>query len=339
MAKNDPISIINQHIKTGEFSRLYLLFGNEEYLVRQFKETLVSTLISNDDTMNFSLYKGDHCDVKTILNDAETMPFFSDRRVILVEDSGFFNKANDMLADGFETIPDTTVLIFCEKNVDKRLRTYKALAKSGTLLEFETPDEATLLAWLKKRLKSDGCSVDDAAVYKLLEATGSDMNRLQNEAEKLKSYCFEKKRITAADVEQLCVSQIENKVFDMTDAIAQQDTETALRLYNDLLMLREPAMRVLYLITRHYNILLQIKKMLEECANQKRIAAVVKIPPFAVKKYTAQCKNETYQSLLAKAESCLNADFKIKSGQITDQNAVEMLIIELVHPKEPSARA
>ena len=125
----------------------------------------------------------------------------------------------------------------------------------------------------------------------------------------------------------------------MTDAISRQDTETALRLYNDLLMLREPAMRVLYLITRHYNILLQVKKMLEERADQKRIAAVVKIPPFTVKKYSAQCKNETYQSLLAKAESCLNADFKIKSGQTTDRDAVEMLIIELVHPKEPSAGA
>ncbi len=331
MNKNNSMSIINEHIKKQSFSSIYLLFGEEHYLLQQYKGKLCQALLPPEDTMNLSVYKGDHCDVDSIINDCQTLPFFAERRVVLVEDSGFFKSANDALADSLSDIPESTCLIFCEQDVDKRGRLYKAAAKYGSVLSFDTPDEKTLLSWLKSILQADGIQVRDAAVYQLLEAVGSDMTRLRNEAEKLIDYCYEKKEITAADVMEICVSQTENKIFDLTDAIAKRDKGTAIRLYNDLLQLREPAMRILFLIHRHYMILAQMKRMLLDRADASQIASLLKIPPFTVKKYAAQCRNYDYKNLLHKVDLCQGADYAIKSGQLSDKSAVEMLIIDLIH--------
>lgn len=331
MSKNDSMSIINEQIKNASFSKVYLLYGTEAYLLKQYKEKLRSALISAEDTMNFSLYKGEQCNADSIISDSQTLPFFADRRVILVEDSGFFKSANDALADSLSELPDSTCLIFCEHEVDKRGRLYKAVSKTGTALSFDTPDERTLLIWLKSLLQTDGIQADDAAVYKLIESVGQDMTMLQNEAEKLKDFCFERKLITVSDVEAISVSLTENKIFDMTDAISRKDKAEAILLYNDLLTLREPAMRILFLISRHYNILAQVKRMQMDGADNGHIASIVKIPPFTVKKYTAQSKNYLYPDLLKKIDLCQHTDYAIKSGQMTDKQAVEMLIIRLVH--------
>lgn len=330
MAEKDGMSIINSHIKEGSFSQIYLLGGGEKYLLAQYKDNLVNALIDTSDTMNYVVYKGENAKSDQILDFAMTMPFFADRRVLLVEDSDFFKKGNDDIERLFCELPETTTIVFSETNIDKRSKLYKAVAKLGTVALFETPDEKTLLVWLKSIFKKEDIQIDDSAVYRLLEGVGMDMNTLYNEAEKLKSYCIEKGNVTLEDVEVLSINQIEGKIFDMMDALSRRDKKATLDLYSDLLLLREPAMRLLYLITRQFNIILKTKMALENGKDNSQIASVVKIPPFTVKKYIAQCKGYTCSQLLDRVNWCQEADTAIKTGAMKDNMAVEMLIIKLL---------
>ncbi len=330
MAEKSGITIINSHIESGDYAGIYLLCGEEKYLVKQYKDKLVSSLIDVKDTMNFSLYKGDNAKVEQIADSALTMPFFSDRRVVLVEDSEFFKKGSEELEKLMSELPDTTVLIFVETNIDKRNKLYKTVSTKGTVASFDTPDEKTLLIWLKSLFTKEGINASDSAIYYLLESVGMDMNNLFNEVEKLKSYCIEKKVVSKEDVETLCTNQVEGKIFDMMDALSKRDKKTTMDLYNDLILLREPAMRILFLITRQFNILLKIKLALQTESDSGRIAQAVKVPPFTVKKYIAQCKGYTYQELLDRVSWCQKADTDIKSGAMKDGLAVEMLIFNLL---------
>lgn len=330
MAAANGMAIINRHIEEGGFSGVYLLYGNEKYLITQYRQKLIDALISPDDTMNLGIYKGTGIDADSLGEFAATMPFFAERRVLLIEDSGFFKKGNDAVADMLGALPDTTVVVFSETDIDKRNRLYKLVEKHGTVALFDTPDERTLLVWLKSLFTKEQIKVEDAAVYRLIESVGMDMNHLVNEAEKLKGYCIEKGIVSLADVEKLSVNQIEGKVFDMMDALSKRDKKSVMALYNDLMQLREPPMRLLALITRQFNLLLKAKLVLEQGGDYAKAAAVLKVPAFAVKKYAAQCKGYTRKELLARLELCQRADSDIKTGRKKDNLAVEMLIVQLL---------
>ena len=90
---------LSDEIKSGQFHTLYLIYGEEDYLRRQFRDRLKDALVPAGDTMNYASFRGSEVQVEKVIDLAETMPFFADRRVIVIEDSGLFNKDGDRLAD------------------------------------------------------------------------------------------------------------------------------------------------------------------------------------------------------------------------------------------------
>lgn len=324
------MDIINNQIKTSEFSNIYLMGGDEAYLLYQYRDKLLSCLGDREDSMNFCVFKGENAKVDAIAEFALTMPFFADRRVLLVENSDFFKSGNEAMEKVIQELPDTTVIVFVESNIDKRNKLFKAVQGRGTVAMFSTPSEKTLLVWLKKLFTEDNIAIEDNAVFRLLESVGTDMCTLSNEVDKLKGYCIEKGCVTAQDVEEISVSQVENKIFEMMDALSLKDRNTAMSRYNDLLLLREPAMRILFLITRQFNILVRIKLAQGENKSYSELASIAKVPPFTVKNYIKQCEGYTYEELLERLNFCQEADTFIKTGRYSDKMAVEMLMIKIM---------
>ena len=111
---------IDADLKARSFAPIYLLYGEESYLKRQYKEKLKQALISEGDSMNFSHFEGKDIRPGELINLAETLPFFADRRLILVENSGMFKNACEEMADYLKEIAPTACLVFVEDEVDKR---------------------------------------------------------------------------------------------------------------------------------------------------------------------------------------------------------------------------
>lgn len=334
--ENNRMTQLNQEIKEGHFKKMYLLTGSEHYLINQYRDFLKNSLVSPDDTMNFSHYDTSNISSKAIANDLITLPFLAEHRVILVEDSGFFTKSDEDLLNAIEKMPDENIIIFCEndtdkgKAVDKRGKLYKLFEKAEGVYNFNTMDEKTILIWLKKKITSAGLSSEDAAIFRLYESAGPDMTSLSNEVEKLIGYCISKKNVTVKDVEEISVSKTEDKVFEMIDAISKHDKKKAILLYNDLVQLREAPMKILVLITRHYNILCQIALMQEEKYDSSHMAKTLKVNPYFLKKYMGIAKQYKYKELLAAANSCADADYAIKTGALSDKDSLEKLLIKLM---------
>ena len=93
-----------------------------------------------------------------------------------------------------------------------------------------------------------------------LEKTGTDMGNISQELEKLLSYTMGRDVITRADIEAVCTTQITNRIFEMIRAVTEKKQRKALDLYQDLLALKEPPMRILFLLARQFNLLLQVKR-------------------------------------------------------------------------------
>lgn len=321
------MQIINDDIKTKNFKPVYLLYGEEAFLKNSYKKKLKDA-ITDGDTMNYNYFEGKGLDVNELISLADTMPFFSEKRLILVEDSGFFKSAADALTDYLPNMPDTTCLIFAETAVDKRNRLYKKVNELGHAAEMKRQDFSQLSRWAGSILSQNGRKITSATMNLFLERTGDDMENIRMELEKLISYTMGSEVVTSEDVEAVTTVQVTNKIFDMVTAIVTRKTRRAMELYEDLLMLKEPPMRILFLIARQFNQLLQVKEQLSLGNGRDDIASKLKVPPFVAGKMIPQAKTFTKEQILSYVTGCVEAEEAVKTGRLADRLAVELLIVK-----------
>lgn len=317
---------LNQDIKSGDFKRFYLLFGEEEFLKQSYKKRLRQA-VAGDDTMNYNYFEGKRLDVQELISLANTMPFFSDRRLILVEDSGCFKAASDELMEALPDIPDTTCMVFVESAVDKRNRLYKKVKELGSAVELKRQSASQLAVWAGRILAQNGRKITSSDMNLFLERTGDDMETIRTELEKLISYTMGQEIVAREDIEAVTTVQVTNKIFDMVAAIVAGKTKIAMDRYEDLLTLKEPPMRILFLIARQFNQILLVKEMMASGNDKSAIASKLKIPPFAAAKLMPQARNFTKEQLAGCVEACVETEEAVKTGRLGDRLAVELLIM------------
>ena len=317
-----------QDLKQETYKNVYLLCGEEAYLRNQYKKRLRDAMVVDGDTMNYSYYEGKDINPRAVIDMAETLPFFADRRVLLIENSGFFKNKCDELADYIAEVPESTNFIFVETEIDKRNRLYKEVKKHGRVVEFGTQKEETLFKWILGMLKKEGKNITKETLQTFLAKTGSDMQLIKNELDKLVAYTDSRDVITTADVENVCITQTTNKIFEMINAVAEGKQKKALEFYEDLLSLKEPPMRILFLIARQFNQLYQVKLLGKEGLPSAEIAKQAGIMPFAMKKYQAQAKSFSIEELRMAVEECVSSEEAVKTGKMNDRLSVELLIIK-----------
>lgn len=315
-------------IKKKEFKHVYLLYGEEAYLKLQYRDKLKHALQPEEDAMNYAHYEGKGISEGEVIDLAETMPFFAEYRVIVLEDTGFFKNATDKLPEYMKSLPEYLVMIFVESEVDKRNKMYKAVQKAGRVAEFSTQKEDTLLTWIARLLGNVNKRITKADAQYLLSRTGTDMSNIAGEVEKLICYTLERDIVTREDIDAICTEQIENRIFEMIRAVTEQNQEKALELYYDLLSLKEPPMRILFLLARQYNQLLQVKELMEHGNGQQEIAGKMKLQSFIVKNYINYAKRYTKDELMRMVTACTETEEAVKTGLLTDVLSVELLIVD-----------
>ena len=246
MKGNKYMKSLNEDLKSGQFHKVYLLYGEEAYLKKQYKDKLTEAIVG-EDQMNYAYFEGKGVSYKEVIDLAETMPFFAEKRLIVLEDTGFFKNAMAEFADYIKELPDTTILVFVEGEVDKRGKMFKAVRDLGRAVELGRQDEMTLLRWVAGLVRKESRQMDDSAVRYFVAKVGTDMENIQKELEKLLCYTMDRPQITAKDIDEICTTQITNQIFDMVNAVAERRQRKALDYYYDLLALKEPPMRVLFL--------------------------------------------------------------------------------------------
>ena len=279
---------LNEDLKTGKLKQAYLLYGEENYLKRQYKERITKALLGEDDTMNYAYYEGKGINLKEVIDLAETLPFFAERRLIVFENTGLFKSAGADLADYIKDLPETTCFLFIETEVDKRSKLFKAVKAKGSVVEMNFQDEATLKRWTAGCIQREGKKITERDVIYFLEKVGTDMENITKELEKIFCYTLGRDMIAREDIDAVCVTQISNHIFEMVNAVAEKKQKKALDLYYELLALKEPPMRILFLMMRQYRNLFQVKGLMKKGYNRKEIDIKSRTSPV--------CSREIYGS-------------------------------------------
>ncbi len=320
---------INEDIKSGQFKQMYLLYGEEAYLLKQYKEKLTEAL-GGGDSMNMHYMEGKDVNVNGLIDLAETMPFFAERRIIVLENTGLFKSGGEKLADYLANPSPTVFFIFAERETDRRSRLFKLVQQTGLAVEFAVQDERTLKRWIGGLLKKEGKRITEDCAEYFLEKTGTDMSNIRLELEKLVCYCMDRDVVEKTDVDMICTTRISSRIFDMVDAIGNGQTKEALTLYYDLLALKEPPMRILFLIARQCNTLLQVKQLKNKGFDNKSIGEKTGLPGFVAGKYVRQASKFKEKDLKRAVEQCVEAEEAVKTGRLNDTMSVELLIMSVL---------
>ena len=319
------MKVITKDIQNHQFKPVYLLSGEETYLTRQFCERLAEA-IAGDDSMNVNRFQEKNPDIREIISLADTMPFFAESRLIIIENSGFFKRDSSELADYLSQMPESTHIIFREDEIDKRNRLFKKVKELGYFAEMKRQTEAELERWILTILKKEQINLTRSTMNYLLETIGTDMNVIRNELDKLIAYLGDKKVLEPADIDKICSRQISGQIFEMIDAMSSKNRKKAFQLYYDLIALKEPPMRILFLITRQYLQLYQIKEMQKQGLSGQALTAASGLSSYAIRKVSQRASRFSSEELKHCIEECAQMDEQIKTGLIRDSIAVELLI-------------
>lgn len=325
---------------------VYLFYGTEKYLMDHATDKLKADLINVAyEDFNWSVFDGGVCELDEVLGNAETLPFFDDKKVVLVRNAPFFNATKNRMTGPWEEAlieylkspSDSTVLIFeGSAKPDKRKKLYKSLTKSGKAVEFSKLDDRSFPKWMKKVIADSGKTIDPGTLHFLTEQTayldyGSDktLHDVMNMLQKVMGYCGERTSITTNDIETMIDKPLEKSIFDMVDALGSNKTDVAFRISHKLFQEGEPPIKVMAMITRHFRLLLKTKIYMNEGYTPSALSSKLKLPGFVVKKNAAQIRPFSVGRLTMMLNACKETEFAMKTGQYEGRLAVETLMVKL----------
>jgi DNA polymerase-3 subunit delta len=324
---------LKNQLKNNELKNLYLFFGKEHYLKTLYKNRVKTHLLGEaEDLMNYNYLEGKHVKASDIIDLADTLPFLKDIRLIIVENSELFKSGkkdeSDKMSAYLESLPDYTYIVFIEEEIDKRNKLYKTVQRQGDAVEFNTLSEKEIIQYLGITAKKNQKNLSVEVANYFIQTVGTDMQTVEIEFEKLLSYVLNDSIITKEAIDAVCSSHIENKIFEMMNAIGEKKPSKALRLYHDLLTLKEPPLRILFMLVRQFRILLQVKTLVGSGMNDFSIANKLGLRKFIVDQSIRQVRHFSEEDLKKALFDCLEYEVFIKTGKMEDQLSVEMIILK-----------
>jgi DNA polymerase III subunit delta len=318
--------------------------------------------------LNTARLDGRQATLAEIRNACDTMPFLAPRRLVIVE--GFLGRAaapargrppgaeqpipgettlseapspeadktqNKALLAYLDQAPETSDLVLLEEQSigsGAILRRLLELQRDGRarILLFEKPKKSDLPAWIRTRARLRRVRLDVGAVADLAEFVGDDLRQLDQELIKLADYAGGKE-VNSADVRRLVPATRTASVFELVDALGSGNMAAAGKLMQHVLDVDgEHPLRLLTMIGRQYRLLIQVKALQAAGAKPPEIARTLNVADWTAPKLLTQAARHSFARLQRAMEKALAADEAIKTGQMGDREAMDLLLAELAEP-------
>jgi len=318
---------LKSDFKAKNFKSVYLLHGDEPYMIRHYLGEF--TKLTTDSMMNSDSFEGKDFSISSAIDAAETFPFLSDYRLVFIKDSGLCASGrkddSEAMAKYLPNVPEGTIIVFSESAIDKRNRLYKQISTTGRVVECSIPAESELLRWLANIFKKKGKEIDTQTARILLATVPKGMDSLYAEADKLEAFLGERTKITAEDIATVCTKSLEARIFDLVGALCSGETENALHLYHNMLIMKEQPLMMLAMMARQFRLVLQCKVCSEK--GVRDIAGTLNLRDFIVRECVKQGQNFSSSRLVSALTDCQDTDLRIKTGLMEAELGVELLIV------------
>lgn len=326
---------IREQIKENKLDHVYLLYGTEQQVVKIYRNKILKALLGTDSMeelktdLNFSAFVGTPFDVDAAIQLAISFPFMADKRVILIENAKVFAKGSKSLEECVRNLPETTYMIFTDTEVADKKGLFAAIKEVGHIAEINEQPQSFVENWIIRQFTDANKRISRAALDLLIQRTGLDMMRLENEIEKLISYKGDEQDVKVDDVAALVSEDPKEQVFKMVDAMSNKKLNEAMKYYYDMLELKVSPQTIIRLVERQMRILYQVKDMRKKGFAANAIADSVKeVKPYFANKYVSQASKFTDKEISDCLKDCVDLNIQSRTGAITDRMAVELIIVK-----------
>jgi len=325
---------LREHIKQRNFKHIYLFYGEEKFLIQLYLQRMLEIIFEGQDkTMNLDRFDSETKDQEKILGSLETLPFFALKRVVLLEGLDLFNNKNkakaDAIAKKMDDVKETTICFIIEDAVDKRTSLYKSIKENGFISEFLFQDEQELIQFVARELQKSNKKISTADARYFLETVGFELNTLNQEIKKLRDYLGNEEVVNKEDIDKVCTKHIEAKIFELVDAIGGKQREKAMLLYHDMLAVKEPESRILFMISRQMTLIYHAKLLSSKRVSVSLIAKQLKVPEFVAKKIIAQSLKFSQKDLAYSIKNLVDLEYGFKSGKIDLDTGIGLAIVQM----------
>ncbi len=315
---------------------IYLLYGPERHLIKQKIDEITEEFFdkSNKNVVKFDMLEAS---IDDALEDLRTISIFEEKKAIICENCYFLTAISSqsnveqdvkMLLKVINAeLDNILILTVNEDKLDDRKKVVKELKSKTNVICFSKLKKDELKKYINNSFSKDNYKIDDYCVNLLLEIVGEDLDFIVNEIEKLKICKFEEREIFEEDIENLCSKKINDNIFDLVDAVITRDTERALGLYEDLLIVNEEPIKMIAVIANQFRLAYQTKSMSRDGYSEFEISKHLEVHPYRVKLANETRTDESV--LLYYLEKLADLDLKIKTGEVDRNIAFEMFLIEI----------
>lgn len=274
----------------ADLKPIYLIYGSEQLLLERAEKRLRDRLAAVADLdFNMETFDGDSAPATDVINAANTLPFMSDRRLVVVHD------VDRMDAAGLEALalyakdpaPYTCLVLIAEK-VAKNSKLYRAVSATGVAYEYTAPKRSEYAGEVTKLVRERGKRIGASAAQRLVEAVGRDLRRLDAETAKLVSYVGDAEEITSADVAAVATESAAASIFELNDAVGERDVARALRISVRLLGGGETALGLTAMLARHVRALIGARALADRGMGPDAMAPELGMAPWQARNVARQ---------------------------------------------------
>ena len=319
---------LEQELKDGKLNSLYLLYGEETYIL----ETCLKKIqkLFGETILGINYIQIDETNIDTLIEDINMPAFGYEKKLIIVKNAGLFKKnikwdLAKYIEENIDTIKNTVVLVVIEDEITKN-ELADIIEKYGTVCNFEKLKPVEIVRRLKGIAAAYDVKANDDTLKYLIETSGTSMQVLINEIRKLIEYAGKGGTIAKTDVDNLAIKTIESVIFDLTDSLGKREIKKALDTLNNLLYNKEPVQKILVTLYNHFK-KLYIIKLAEEYG--RNITESLNLKPnqmFLVSKYKKQAEYFDKQELRQILEELINLDSNYKIGLIDINIGLESIL-------------
>ena len=318
-------------IQAGSLPGLILLYGQETFFVEQGLELIRNAVVPLE-SRDFNLTQLHGKDFKAIdiVEQARTFPVFCERRLIVIKNlhDASADQLDGLLSYVEDPVPETVLLLTAEK-IDARRKIYQVLKKTGTAIEFKKIYENQLPTFVREQAKALNVTLTGEALSLFCRRVGTNLVEVQGELEKLVGYLGERDLADEHDVAAIVSDTRIESVFDLTDAMGQGDSSTALKLLDRLLAEGQAPLMVLAMITRHFRQLWKVRELTAQQVPHAEFPKRVGVSPYFLKGLMQQASRFNSQHYHQIFNQFLMTDLALKSSGGEPKMHLERLVLEI----------
>lgn len=321
---------LHEDIKSNKISSLYLLMGEEIYLIEEVLDILIEKGLNGSlRDFNYNSFYAQVDSIQAVRDAVETLPMMAEKRVVILKEAQHL-KAKDLeyLLPIVEQPVDSTIFVVVAEKVDLRLKFYKKLSENGQVVKFYKPFEDQIPSWIQKIAQRHHKKLSPGSVEAILDKVGTNLIDIDNEMRKLSQYTGKRDLITEEDVEKVVSKVRVDTIFQLANAIGNNDRSQALVCLANLLEHGESPLGILALVSRHVRILTHIRDGLSEGLTQGQLSSRVGVPSFFIKQYIDQSKKWNESKIHCTYHALLQTDRALKSSPVTPHIWLENFIVQ-----------